>query len=79
MGPYDQRAMRAYFRRAAQHGRRWDQPTQPLTFEDTRKTPARRYVTLYNIRGILAVYSVRADDGLRWMKRWPHALREHFE
>lgn len=70
---WDDRALNAYFRRAAREGIQFQQPTAPDTYTNG---PGHHLVVLYNRNNILAVYSVGADDRLRWMdeEKWPKRL-----
>jgi hypothetical protein len=57
------RALAAWFRSGAMD--------QPSNLSRCEWLDGRGYVVLRNVRGILAVYRVRADGMLRRLKRWP--------
>lgn len=63
-----ERAMRAYFRR------RGSWAAQPADGGEMVEHDGLLYVRLANIGGVLAVYRVRGDGKLKWLKRWPREL-----
>jgi hypothetical protein len=63
------RALRAYWQR---HGEYADIPASRSGWRVADN--GRAYVVLLNGGGVLAVYSVRAGDKLRYMRRWPSDL-----
>jgi hypothetical protein len=65
------RAFSAYFARAAREG--WI-PDQPANYSDVREVDGREYVVLENVRGVLAVYRVRTNGRLKYLRRWPREL-----
>lgn len=68
------RAIAAYYRDAAQSR---STPMQPTA--DEVECRGLRYVRLYNVDGLLAVYRVRVVNGqevLKGMKRFPAELKE---
>ena len=60
------RAFRAYFRSGG--------IDQPASHSGEEWSGDKRYVVLRNVRGVLAVYRVRASGTLRREKNWPDDL-----
>ncbi|HEY3356886.1 MAG TPA: hypothetical protein VGQ83_26790 [Polyangia bacterium] len=67
-GDLERRALAAYFRSGGT-----DQPAGGAQFVEVG---GKAYVTLSNVRGMLAVYRVRNDGQLKGLKRWPHELED---
>lgn len=65
------RAFAAYFSRAAREGWIADQPSN---YSDLHKVDDREYVVLENVSGILAVYRVRPNGRLKYLRRIPREL-----
>jgi hypothetical protein len=71
---YPGRALAAYYRRLARHNR-VDLPIDALPTRICEETIAEKaYVIMGNGTHTLAVYRVRPDGGLRWLKHWPSGL-----
>lgn len=49
-------------------------PDQPGRDSEERDLDDRHYVVLRNARGLLAVYRLEGDGGLRRLGEWPEAL-----
>jgi hypothetical protein len=62
------RAIEAYLRTGG--------PDQPGRDSQEREFEGRQYVVLRNARGLLAVYRLEGDGGLRRLGEWPEALNE---
>ncbi len=62
------RAFKAYYRRAVAVG---GQPQQPSRHSGVREVGGKLYVTLCNVRGLLAVYRVLNSGALKSLKRPP--------
>jgi hypothetical protein len=73
---YSARALTAYYRRMARHTR----TALPIDALPTRIVETimaeKAYIIMRNASRTLAIYRVRPDGGLRWLKRWPRALTE---
>jgi hypothetical protein len=68
------RALAAYYRRMARR-HRVALPLDDLPTRICEETIAEKaYVIMGNGTRMLAVYRVRPDGGLRWLKRWPKGL-----
>ena len=65
------RAFAAYFRSGANQ-----QPDASAS--NTVVHEGKTYVVLTNVNGILAVYRVLNDGGLKGLRRWPKGVEEHF-
>lgn len=74
---WDDRALRAYFRAGSKQGIALAQPARPDTYLDDQS--GRRYVVVYNQRGLLSVFRVTTDDTLKRLKRYPAALRSLYD
>ena len=64
------RALAAYFRVG--------NTEQPANTSGVAEHDGKEYVVLHNANGILAVYRVLNDGGLKAMKRWPKEIEEDF-
>jgi len=55
-----------------------DIPVQPASSSGLREYKGREYVVLENSNGVLAVYRVKNDGYLKFLKRWPKGLEDTF-
>ncbi len=62
------RAIAAYLRSGS--------PDQPGRDSEEREVAGRRYVVLRNVRGLLGVYRLEGDGGLRRQIEWPAELEK---
>ncbi len=62
------RAIEAYLRSGS--------PDQPGRGSEERELDGRRYVVLRNVRGVLGVYRLEGDGGLRKLGEWPAELEK---
>lgn len=69
------RAIAAYFKHSSYPAL----PCQPCEYSSGEEEhDGKAFVVLRNANGVLAVYRVRAHDGvLKRLKRWPSAIEDH--